>query len=453
MGAVVVLQDADNLTVEPGQRTTCQLSIANTGTIVEQFNIMFMGDVASWTTADPPVVSLFPGAQQTVTVIFAPPREHTTTAGLVHFGVKVIPSNEPEESVTEEGSITVGSFNDLGAELVPRQTTGRLVGRQRLAVDSRGNTPLPVEVDALDAADALKFQIRPARLTAAPGAAHFVRIRVKPRQRMWKGRAIPKPYRVQVAAEGEQPIVLNGELNQKPVIPKAVFAVVGIAAVAALLWFFVLKPAVHSTAVSANRSALAAQQAKTAALQQQLAQTQNQNDANSKAISKITGKPVVTTTTTVKKPSTTTTTVKVLTSAGQPVTVSSDGELSVVAPPGGSNSADYPDPSADPNGVPAGTTVEISDLVIENVSGAAGTARIERVAGGTTTVLLVENLGTLNGQEYNFNPPISFTHTQQLQLEVNCQPNQTACNVNIYFTGPTTEPPSDTTTTVPSSKS
>lgn len=450
MGAVVVLQEADNLTVEPGQRTACQLSIANTGTIVEQFNIMFLGEVAPWTTADPPVVSLFPGAQQTVNVIFAPPREHTTTAGLVHFGVKIIPSNEPEESVTEEGSITVGSFNDVAAELVPRVTTGRLHGRQRLAVDSRGNIPLPVEVDALDAADALKFQIRPARLTAAPGAAHFVRIRIKPRQRMWKGRSTPKPYRVQVAPEGEQPIVLNGELDQKPVIPKSAFAAVGIVAVGALLWFFVLKPAVHSTAVSANRSALAAQQAKTAALQHQLAATQNQNNANSQALAKITGKPIptTTTTTTVKKSkpaTTTTTTTKVLTSANQPpVTVSSDGELSVVAPPGGSQSADYPK-----GGVPSGTTIQINDLVIENVSGAAGTARIERVSGGQTTVLLVENLGTLNGQEYNFNPPITFSHTEALQLEVNCQPNQTACDVNIYFTGPTSEPPSDTTTTVP----
>src|SRR6202035_4692076 len=158
---VVVNLEADNLYVEPGQTTTAVLSLANTGTIVEQFTIMMMGDVQEWTQSDPPVVSLFPGGQQTVTLRFAPPRLATTPAGTVPFAVKVIPSNEPEESVVEEGVITVGSFNDVGAELVPRVTTGPITGRQKLAVDSRGNIPLPVAISALDAADALKFMIRP----------------------------------------------------------------------------------------------------------------------------------------------------------------------------------------------------------------------------------------------------------------------------------------------------
>ena len=82
MPAVVNLQ-ADNLTVEPGQTTTCQVSLANTGTIVEQFTIMMIGDVAPWTEADPPVVSLFPGGQQSVTLKFSPPRASTTRAGEV----------------------------------------------------------------------------------------------------------------------------------------------------------------------------------------------------------------------------------------------------------------------------------------------------------------------------------------------------------------------------------
>src|SRR5690348_3757631 len=105
MGAVAVLQGADNLIVEPGQSVSCEMSLANTGTIVEQFSILFVGEVVGWAHSEPPVVSLFPGAQQTVTLSFTPPRDHTTPAGVVPFAVKVIPSNEPEESVTEEGQI------------------------------------------------------------------------------------------------------------------------------------------------------------------------------------------------------------------------------------------------------------------------------------------------------------------------------------------------------------
>jgi type II secretory pathway pseudopilin PulG len=441
MPPVVVLQGDDELAVQPGQTVSCQLSLANTGSIVEQFTILLLGDVEAWTTVEPPVVSLFPGAQQTVTLTFAPPRSFDTTAGLIHFGVKVIPSNEPEESVTEEGSITVGTFNDLGAELLPRVTTGRFAARQRLAVDSRGNVPIPVTVSAVDGADALKFRINPEQINALPGAAHFVRIRVAPRQRFYRGAPQQKPYKVTVEAEGEKPLVLDGAISQKAVFPKWLFPLLMILAILVLLWFFVFKPAIHNEAVSANKAALAAQAAQTQAAAAQAAQANAASQANAAALAKLTGKPAPTTTTTTttvpKKTAPTTTTVP------PPVTEPSDGELEVVAAPGStSSSATGP--------LPSGTTLTISDLVIQNISGSNGTARIERVIPGKPTQdLLIENLGTLTSQEFTFPTSMIFTHDQQLQLRVDCDGGQGACQVGIYYTGPVTEPVADTTTTIP----
>jgi hypothetical protein len=264
---------------------------------------------------------------------------------------------------------------------------------------------------------------------------------------MWRGRETQKPYQVQVEAEGEPPIVLQGALNQRPVIPKWVFAAAAIIAAALLLWFLLIKPAVHSTAVNANKNALAAQRNLTSTLSSQLGQTQQQSTSNSSAIvqlqhqptspttAKPKGKPPTTTTTSTTKPTTGTT-------QPPPVTLASDGNISLVVAPGGSQST-----SSGPVGT--GTTIQISDLIIENVSGSSGTARVERVANGQTEVLLVENLANLNGQEYHFNTPIMFTHTQKLQLEVDCGSNQTFCSVNLYYTGPITEPQSVTTTTAP----
>jgi hypothetical protein len=92
----------------------------------------------------------------------------------------------------------------------------------------------------------------------------------------------------------------------------------------------------------------------------------------------------------------------------------------------------------------------ITDIVLQNISGSSGTVRIERVIPGQATQdLLVENLATLTDQEFMFNTPIYFYHDQQLQLRVDCNGNQTACNVGMYYTGPVTEPQSATTTTVP----
>lgn len=454
MGVVASLQGAEQLHVEPGQSTTCQLTLSNTGTIVEQYSIMVLGDASGWVRADPPVVSMFPGAQQTVTLHFAPPKDHTTLAGELPFAVKIIPSNEPDESVTEEGVVHVGSFNDVGAELLPRNPSGAFAGRQRLAVDSRGNVALPVAVTALDASDALRFKFRPQKLTAAPGGAHFIKIRIQPRHRFWRGPNQLKPYQVTVSAEGERPLVLDGQFTQRALLPKWLIALIALIVAAVLVWFFILQPAVHDTAVNANKAALAAQQRQTSALAGKVASAQNSaNDATNKAnqaIAAATGKPIPTTTTT--STSTTTTTVakaKPVTVAAAPtttpppVTSPTDGRLEAVAAPGSSAES-----QSDP--VPSGTTLTVSDIILQNISGASGTARIERlVPGQPAQELLVEDLANLTDQEYTFNTPMVFTHEQQIALRVDCAGSQSACDVGVYYTGPVTQPQSATTTTIP----
>jgi hypothetical protein len=461
MGAIAVLQIADDLRVEPGRTATAELSVANSASIVEQFTIMVLGEAAEWTESDPPVVSLFPGAQQTITLRFSPPRLYSTPSGPVPFGVKVIPSTEPEESVTEEGLITVGSFNDVGAELVPRVATGRLTGRQKLAVDSRGNVALPVVVTAVDAADAIKFKIRPDKVTTAPGEARYIKIRVKPRQIFWKGHDQHKPYKVQVAPENENPLVLDGSLTQKPALPKWFLPALLIAGLLLLLFFFVLKPIVHNDAVNANKAALAAQQNQTKALANQVAaaqQSANQANQTAAAAAALAGKkppPTTTTTsTTVKKavvnvvkPATTTTkaTTTTTTSTVPPTTVAppaqptvgpGDQRLEVVAAPG--SAANDSTPRMGPK-----SSLTITDLVIQNESGSQGRALVQRLPAGfgQTPTLLVENLGTLTDQEYQFSSPVVVGPGQSLVLAVSCQVEQSACAVGLYYTGTVTTQP------------
>jgi hypothetical protein len=465
MGAVVALLGADNLTVEPGQTVTADLSIGNNGTIVEQFTILVLGDAAEWTESEPPVVSLFPGAQQTVTLRFSPPRAYTTPSGPVPYGVKVIPSTEPEESVTEEGELTVGSFNDVGAELVPRVATGRLSGHQKLAVDSRGNVPLPVAITAIDGADALKFRIRPDKVTTAPGEARYIKMRIKPRQRFWKGPNQQKPYKVQVEAQHERPLVLDGALTQKSVLPKWFLPALAILAGLVLLWFLVLKPIVHNDAVNANKAALASQQAQTKALADQVAaanQTAQQANtkANLAAAAALAGKKpaaatTTTTTTTVPKvvakvaaPTTTTSTTKPTapttpppvtpTTQPAPVTGPNDGTMEVITAPNTLNSNAIT--------IAAQNTLQITTIVLENVTGGSGTALLQRVPatpGQPAVPLLREDLNTLTDMEYQFNSPMVLTAGEQLMLTVHCNRAQEVaanCEVNLYYTGPLTHP-------------
>jgi hypothetical protein len=475
MAAVVSLKVDNNLAVEPGQTATGELSLANTGTIVEQFTILVLGDAAEWTQVEPPVVSLFPQGQQVVTLRFSPPRLHTTPSGYVEFAVKVIPSNEPEESVVEEGAINVGAFNDVGAELVPRVATGRFAGKQRLAVDSRGNVPVPVTITALDAAEALKFRIRPSKITTAPGEARFSRIHVKPRQRFWKGPAQQKPYKVQVAAADEKPVVLDGGLTQRAVLPKWLLPLLAILALLLLLWFLVLRPIVKSTATTANAAALAAQAAQTRSLAGQLADTKQSLAALQGAKPGTPGAPPTTAapgapattaaattvagSSTTAKGSTTSgpgTTAKGTSTTGTPV-APAPGATSFTGPNDGRLNAQASSGQTSPLNAPGtfalvgpGTTLNVNDLILENNSfsacgdcapNVAGQLLLQRlIPGKAPEILLAEDLGRLSpGVEFRLTSPMVFTTGESMALQVNCVGNA-ACDGSVYYTGPQTTP-------------
>ena len=69
MGAIAVL-GTRSLAVAPGAQASVEIRIRNNGTVVDQFTLQVLGDAAAWATAEPPVVSLFPGAEQTARITF-----------------------------------------------------------------------------------------------------------------------------------------------------------------------------------------------------------------------------------------------------------------------------------------------------------------------------------------------------------------------------------------------
>src|SRR6266536_2390940 len=118
MGATATLSEA-GLVAEPGQETTCSVTIRNAGQVVDQFAIDVVGDASGWATAEPATVNLMPGETGTVTVRFAPPRSSDVPAGLIPFGVRVFSSEDPAGSVVEEGTVQLGAFTEVTAEIVP----------------------------------------------------------------------------------------------------------------------------------------------------------------------------------------------------------------------------------------------------------------------------------------------------------------------------------------------
>ncbi|HET9345862.1 MAG TPA: hypothetical protein VFO05_09175 [Candidatus Limnocylindrales bacterium] len=259
MGASVTLT-APAVAVEPGSEATLEFRLRNTGAVVDEFTLGILGDAAGWAAVIPPTVSLFPGAEETGRIVFRPPRSSAVPAGTVPFGLHAVSREDPAGSTVEEGTVTVGPFQDPFAELVPRTSRGSRSASHDLAVDNRGNVRLNAEVEAADVDRHLQFDVKPPGVVVEPGMAQFAKVQVKPVKRFWRGSPKTRPFQLVVRSEGAPPVTLDGALLQEAMLPpwfaRAVMALIALLIALIILWLFVLKPSIESAASEAVASPL-----------------------------------------------------------------------------------------------------------------------------------------------------------------------------------------------------
>ncbi|HEX8626544.1 MAG TPA: hypothetical protein VF755_00040, partial [Catenuloplanes sp.] len=259
--------DSTVLQAAPGAETTCQLTVRNTGDLVEAYQLEVVGDAAAWASVEPPTTTLYPGAEAVVLVVFRPPRSPLVPAGERPFAVRVVPSEQPANAVAPEGTVHVDPFHDVTAEIIPRTSKGAYRARHEVAIDNRGNVAAAVAVTATDPDGRLAFRERPRALTVLPGQAAFVDLAVRNQRALWRGQPVTHPFEVVVNADNDPPIVLNAATVQSPIVARAAGRLAGVLAALALLllagWFLLLKPAVSAAAEDAVKAPLAqaAQQA------------------------------------------------------------------------------------------------------------------------------------------------------------------------------------------------
>jgi len=177
MPAVVLLR-SPVVSVEPGGEAVAEVSIKNAGSIVDQFLCNVLGEASAWARCDPPVVSLFPGAEEIVRVHFAPPRAASVTAGSIPFGVQVTSQEDREFSQVEEGTVQVGGFSALAVKVVPRTSQGKRTAKHRVEITNSGNVPLQASLDAVDPDAQLAFSFDPRTVEVPGGGEAVVELRV-----------------------------------------------------------------------------------------------------------------------------------------------------------------------------------------------------------------------------------------------------------------------------------
>lgn len=251
MGASTSLS-VHELIVVPGADARTQMRVRNTGGVVDQFDLQVLGSASSWAVVEPPSISLFPGAEQTVDVVFRPAKISSIPAGRTTFAVRASSHEDPHGSSVEEGVIDVLTYDDRSAELIPRTSKGKRSATHDLAVDNRGNSPINVALSGLDPEGTLGFEFVPAHLTVDPGTAQFVKVKVRPARYFWRGPNKTLPFSVCADEPGHPPVMVDATMVQVPVLPKwfwkAVLAILAVLLLLVILWFALVKPEIKSSA-------------------------------------------------------------------------------------------------------------------------------------------------------------------------------------------------------------
>ncbi|MFE2038313.1 hypothetical protein ACFXBB_34825 [Streptomyces scopuliridis] len=251
--------DASSVTAEPGAQTDVPLQILNSGSTVEEYRFEVVGACAAWATVEPRTLSLYPGASGTVVLRLTPPRDPSVPAGETPFGIRVVPTSELSETVVPEGRVTVAPFTEVTSELVPRSSNGARRGSHQLAVDNRGNAPATVHLGGRTGTERVRVDFATTELRIPPGHADFAKLRVRPAKRLWRGTPVTHTFQVfaaPVAAEEGQepyePVALDGSYEQQAILPGWLPRALILAAVVAIalvgLWYALLRPAVKSAA-------------------------------------------------------------------------------------------------------------------------------------------------------------------------------------------------------------
>lgn len=167
----------ENVSIGPGENGAITVSVTNTSSLVDSFDVKVLGLQEDWVEITPERLSLFPGETQQFDIVFNLPEKHPSSQRLVAIHV----ASEAEPS----------AFSLTNVELVVLPTAFTTVttdptvvygGRKAvfgLIVANSGNAPVTAMGFAIDPEDLAKFTLDPPAVLVPPGGEQVIQIRAK----------------------------------------------------------------------------------------------------------------------------------------------------------------------------------------------------------------------------------------------------------------------------------
>lgn len=248
MADPVLRLDSTRVSVEPGGQAQITVSITSSSSIVEGFALDVVGpEPANWAEVIPPSVDVYPGTEAAAVVVFSPPSGSAAPSGVFPFGLRARSTEDPSVSAVAEGDVTLGKVSGLQAKITPVTSAGRWRGRHTIQLSNWGNTPVQLQLKASDPDEALGFYLKPDLVDLPIGSNATVRMTVRTRKPILRGIQTRLPFQVVGEPAGapdgpraatpygdpSRPVV-DGALNQKPILSRTFVTVVAVALVGAI---------------------------------------------------------------------------------------------------------------------------------------------------------------------------------------------------------------------------
>lgn len=135
----------------------------------------------------PPVLSLFPGAEGTAELQFAPPRKPELSAERSTSASRWCRRRIPTALSSKRRHWRCCPSASFAARITPRTSEATRTARHEVVVDDRGNAPLEAELSATDPDEQLAFDLRPLTLTVPPGQSGRATVKVAARKGFARG--------------------------------------------------------------------------------------------------------------------------------------------------------------------------------------------------------------------------------------------------------------------------
>jgi hypothetical protein len=395
------LADAE-IVIAPGGEEVRLLRIQNLSDSTASASLLPTGPAQGWTLIDPPTVTLFPGAEETVRVLLRPPRSPLVGAGPSPFMVRVVSHDNPDETVIVDSIVNVLSYDDRRLYLAQPVQKGRRSAVYDLIVENAGNTRATCRLGFSEVTKRLTATIDPPSVSVDPGMRTVARVHVRARRWQWKRDARTVPFRVVAQQDQHSTVETEGALLQTRVIPEhSGRIVVGAAALvgaAAASWAFAIRPAI-------DRAADEAVAERTAAV---VASAESQADA-------------------IIDPTAGTTAPTTVAEIPDPARAPFDLRLRTTAAVAATEVSTYT--------VPAGRSVQIKDIYIQNPNGDIG--RVALLRNGE--VLFETALENFRDQTFPYVSGYVFAPGDNLGLQVTCSGAgsgaSSSCEIAASFVG------------------